>query len=151
MWTIRIRSMRNCLAAGALILAACGDSTTAPGTNPEIINTADNFQYQVSDIQQFSGTQTYSWQNSGTTATVNQSVSIAAGSATLVLKDANGVQLPYLDSIVYHIVPDTASLVNGLLGGQLDMVQDGDGGAGDFELLEVERGRQDRTIPAKRE
>src|SRR5512141_1970163 len=50
MWTIRIRCMRNCLAAGALILAACGDSTTAPGTNPEIINTADNFQYQVSDI-----------------------------------------------------------------------------------------------------
>lgn len=93
MLTIGIRSMRNCLAAGALILAACGDSTTAPGTNPEIINTVDNFQYQVSDIQQFSGTQTYSWQNSGTTATVNQSASIASGSATLVLKDANGVQV----------------------------------------------------------
>lgn len=93
MGTIRIRSMRNCLAAGALILAACGDGTTAPGTNPEIINTTDNFQYQVSNIQQFSGTQTYSWQNSGTTATVNQSASIAAGSATLVLKDANGVQV----------------------------------------------------------
>lgn len=93
MRTIRIRSMQNWLAAGALILAACGDGTTAPGTNPEIINTTDNFQYQVSNIQQFSGTQTYSWQNSGTTATVNQSASIAAGSATLVLKDANGVQV----------------------------------------------------------
>ena len=93
MWIIRIRSMRSCVVAGALILAACGDSTTAPGTNPEIINTADNFQYQVSDIQQYSGTQTYSWQNSGTTATVNQSASIAAGSATLVLKDANGLQV----------------------------------------------------------
>jgi len=73
--------MRNGLVAGAMILAACGDGATAPGTNPEIINTADNFQYQVSNIQQFSGTQTYSWQNSGTTATVNQSASIASGSA----------------------------------------------------------------------
>ena len=93
MWSIRSRNMRNWLAAGALVLAACGDSTTAPGTNPEIINTADNFQYQVSDIQQFSGTQTFSWQNSGTTATVNQSASVASGSATLVLKDANGTQV----------------------------------------------------------
>jgi hypothetical protein len=93
MLTIRIRSLRNGLAAGAMILAACGDSATAPGTNPEIINTTDNFQYQVSDIRQFSGTQTYSWQNSGTTATVNQSAAIASGSATLVLKDANGVQV----------------------------------------------------------
>ena len=93
MWTIRIPTLRSCVAAGALILAACGDGTTAPGTNPEIINTADNFQYQVSDIQQYSGTQTYSWQNSGTTATVNQSAAIASGSATLVLKDANGVQV----------------------------------------------------------
>ncbi|MFA4965983.1 MAG: ABC transporter substrate-binding protein [Thermoleophilia bacterium] len=39
-------------------------------------------------------------------------------------KDANGTQLPYLDSIVYHIVPDTGSLIDGLVGGQLDVVQD---------------------------
>lgn len=39
-------------------------------------------------------------------------------------KDANGTQLPYLDSVVYHIVPDTGSLIDGLVGGQLDMVQD---------------------------
>ena len=35
----------------------------------------------------------YSWENTGTTATVDQSASIASGSATLVLRDANGVQV----------------------------------------------------------
>lgn len=81
------------LAAGTLILAACGDSPTAPGRDPEIINTPDNFQYQITGIQDFSGTQVYSWQNTGTTATVNQSAAVGAGSATLVLRDANGVQV----------------------------------------------------------
>jgi hypothetical protein len=72
---------------------ACGDSATAPGRDPEIINTTDNFQYQISDIQDFSGTQVYSWQNTGTSATVNQSAAVAAGSVSLVLRDANGVQV----------------------------------------------------------
>jgi hypothetical protein len=85
---------RRRLAAGAiLLLAGCGDSATAPGRDPEIINSADNFQYQITDIQGFSGTQVYSWQNSGTTATVNQAAAIAAGSATLVLRDANGLEV----------------------------------------------------------
>jgi hypothetical protein len=84
---------RRWLVAGFLIAAACGDSTTAPGRDPQIINSTDNFQYQISDIQDFSGTQIYTWQNTGTTATVNQSASISAGSVTLVLRDANGVQV----------------------------------------------------------
>jgi hypothetical protein len=90
---IRFQGTRRWLAGAAIILAACGDSATAPGRDPEIVNTADNFQYQITDIQGFSGTQTYSWQNTGTTATVNQSATVAAGSATLVLRDANGVQV----------------------------------------------------------
>jgi quercetin dioxygenase-like cupin family protein len=43
------------------------------------------------DIQNFSGAQTYSWQNTGAAATVNQSASITAGGATLTLRDANGL------------------------------------------------------------
>lgn len=81
---------RRWLALAALALAACGDSTTAPGRDPEIINATDNFQYQISDIQNYSGTQSYTWQNTGTTATVNQSAAFTAGSATLVLRDATG-------------------------------------------------------------
>ena len=89
----QFQRMHRWLVAGSLMLAACGDSTAAPGRSPEIINATDNFQYQISDIQAYSGSQTYSWQNTGTTATINQSASITAGTATLVLRDANGVQV----------------------------------------------------------
>ena len=93
MRAFQVQGMRRWLAAGAVLLAACGDSTTAPGREPEIINTTDNFQYQITEIQDFSGTQVYSWENTGTTATVNQSAAVSAGSATLVLRDANGVEV----------------------------------------------------------
>ena len=93
MRAFQFQVIRRCLAAGGLVLAACSDGTTAPGRDPEIINTTDNFQYQITDIQDFSGTQSYSWSNTGTTATVNQSASVASGSVSLVLLDANGVQV----------------------------------------------------------
>jgi len=88
------KGMRRWVVAGAVVLAACSDGTTAPpGVQPEIINATDNFQYQISNIQNYSGTQTYSWQNTGTTATINQSAAITGGTATLVLRDANGAQV----------------------------------------------------------
>lgn len=90
---LQFKRMRRWLVAGSVILAACSDGTAAPGRSPEIINATDNFQYQISDIQAYSGSQTYSWQNTGTTATINQSASITAGTATLVLRDANGMQV----------------------------------------------------------
>ncbi len=93
MRAFQVSGMRRWLAAGVVLLAACGDSTTAPGREPEIINTTDNFQYQITEIQDFSGTQVFSWVNTGTTATVNQSAAVSAGSATLVLRDANGVEV----------------------------------------------------------
>jgi len=90
---LQLSATRRRWIAGVVLLAACGDSTTAPGTDPEIINTADNFQYQITDIQDFTGTQLYSWQNTGTTATVNQSAAVSAGAVSLVLLDGNGVQV----------------------------------------------------------
>ena len=81
------------LAAACLALAACSDPVTAPGRDPEIINATDNFQYQISDIRGYSGTQVYTWQHSGTTAKVNQSAAISSGTATLVIRDANGTQV----------------------------------------------------------
>lgn len=81
------------LTAACIALAACSDPVTAPGRDPEIINATDNFQYQISDIRSFSGTQVYTWQNSGTTAKVNQSAAISSGTATLVIRDANGTQV----------------------------------------------------------
>lgn len=79
--------------AGVVALAACSDPVTYPGRDPQIVNTTDNFQYQISDIRSFSGNHVYSWQNSGTTAKVNQSTAITAGAVSLVLRDANGTQV----------------------------------------------------------
>ena len=86
-------AVRWWLTAACVALAACSDPVTSPGRQPEIINGTDNFQYQISDIRDYSGTQNYSWQNSGTTATVNQSAAISAGTATLVIRDASGTQV----------------------------------------------------------
>ena len=93
MRAFQFQIIRRWLAAGGIVLAACSDGTTAPGRDPEIINTTDNFQYQITDIQGFSGTQSYSWSNTGTTATVDQSASVASGSVSLVLLDATGAQV----------------------------------------------------------
>jgi hypothetical protein len=91
MKAVHSRVARSWLLSAALLLAACGgDSTTAPGRDPEIINNVDNFQYQISDVQSFTGSQLYTWQNTGTAATVNQSSAITGGAVTLVIRDANG-------------------------------------------------------------
>jgi hypothetical protein len=86
------RHVRALALAAIACLGACSDST-APGIQPEIINTADNFEYQVSDVQGYSGTISYNWQNTGTSANVDQSTVVTRGSVTLVILDAAGTQV----------------------------------------------------------
>lgn len=77
-------------------ISACGGGSSnpiAPQFQPEVINNVDSFSFQVTGVQNASSTLNYSWQNSGTTATVNQSASISGGSATLVILDASGTQV----------------------------------------------------------
>jgi len=76
-----------------LALVGCGSSPTSPGIQPEIVNAADHFSYQVSSIQGYSGTDSYSWQNAGAQATINQSCSFAAGAAILIVLDDSGTQV----------------------------------------------------------
>ena len=75
------------------VVAACKTTPTSPGVEPEIVNTPDAFAYQVSSIQNFSGTATYQWENSGTTANINLSAAQLAGGALLVVMDANGTEV----------------------------------------------------------
>jgi cell division FtsZ-interacting protein ZapD len=44
-------------------------------------------------VQNYTGTASYSWQNSGAQATINQSATLTSGTATVVLLDANGTQV----------------------------------------------------------
>ena len=77
-------------------LGGCGSDKSnplSPAVQPEIVNDTDSFSFQVTGVQNASTTLDYSWQNTGTVATVNQSASIGSGSATLIIRDAAGTQV----------------------------------------------------------
>jgi hypothetical protein len=106
--------INRCLGMGLALLVgvACGDST-GPGIQPQITNVTDNFQYQVTAVQGYSGVLTYHWQNTGTTATVNQATTVTAGTMTLVVKDAAGTEV-YNQSLATNGTLDTAAGTAGL-------------------------------------
>jgi peptide/nickel transport system substrate-binding protein len=54
--------------------------------------------------------------------------------------DADGNQLPYLDSLEFRPVPDSQTRVNGLLGGEYDIVMTSDSGATETLQSEADAG-----------
>lgn len=82
------------LLAVSLSVTGCGSTrSTAPGIQPQIANLPDDFSYQVSSVSNFTGSGTYSWQNSGIAANVNQSTTVSAGTMQLVITDAVGTEV----------------------------------------------------------
>lgn len=83
------------LAALAIVglVGACSSDPVSPGLEPQITNLVDDFGYQVSDVQNYSSTDSYTWQNTGTDATVDHSTSLTSGSASLVILDGAGTQV----------------------------------------------------------
>ena len=73
-------------------VAGCGEDSSA-GKDLQVSNQQDSFQFQVTDVKHYSHTYTYTWANSGTSASVNQACSITGGAATLILRDANGASV----------------------------------------------------------
>lgn len=103
--------MKTLPVAGAIAIAlACSDSL-AP-FQPEINNVADNFQFQATALTNVTTSVQYSWQNSGTAATVNHSSAVTAGTATLTVKDANGATV-YSGALVASGTPSTTAGVAG--------------------------------------
>lgn len=82
------------LLAASLCLTGCGSTrSTAPGIQPQIANLPDDFSYQVSSVSNFTGSGSYSWQNSGIAANVNQATTVSAGTMQLVITDAAGTEV----------------------------------------------------------
>lgn len=72
-------------------VAACGDSNViGPDNQLEVTNAEDNFQLQVSALDEVSQTLEYSWENTGTQATIDVSQAITSGAAMLTITDADG-------------------------------------------------------------
>lgn len=76
------------LALALLALASCGGQTLSPRFQPEISNVTDNFQFQATGMTGVSQTLTYTWQNTGIAANVNQASSVTGGSADVLIRDA---------------------------------------------------------------
>ncbi|HSQ61211.1 MAG TPA: hypothetical protein VLT84_12415 [Acidobacteriota bacterium] len=74
------------------VVAGCGEDSSA-GKDLQVSNQQDSFQFQVTDVKHYSHTYTYTWANSGASASVNQACSITGGAATLILRDANGASV----------------------------------------------------------
>ena len=105
---IASRSIRAATLAALVLVAACGDGPTAPGIQPQITNLTDSFSYQVSSIQGFTGTYTYTWQNTGTLARITHASDAGAtGTATVVVRDAAGTQV-YSGQMVSSGQPSSA-------------------------------------------
>ena len=80
--------------ATVMVLAACSDSPTAPGIQPQVVNDTDAFSYQTSDLSNVTGSWDYTWQNTGTTAKITHASDAgASGSATVTIADATGAQV----------------------------------------------------------
>lgn len=79
-----------------ILIIGCSSNSTAPlaAFEPEIVNGADDFQFQATDITNVTTQITYDWSNSGTQATIDHSLAITGGSASVTLYDSN-------DSLVY--------------------------------------------------
>lgn len=88
-------SPRVLLLAALVFLGACNDDPTAPpGIQPQITNNTNSFAFQITNLNNVTGTYNYTWQNTGTLARVTHSSNAgSAGTATLILLDAAGTQV----------------------------------------------------------
>jgi hypothetical protein len=77
---------------GALLLTGCEDSSTGigPENQLEVTNMVDQFQFQLTALNDVSDSRGYNWENTGTQATIDISEAISGGSATLTILDAAG-------------------------------------------------------------
>lgn len=79
----------------SLLIMGCSGSNknSLSSFQPEIINTADAFQFQITDAKNVSTTVSYDWTNTGSQASINHSTVTTSGSATVYLLDANNVEV----------------------------------------------------------
>lgn len=83
-----LRSVGLALILGAAP-GACSSEPLAP-FQPEVASATDNFQLQATSVQGVTSTRTWSWNNTGTRATINHSTTTTAGTALLTIRDGAG-------------------------------------------------------------
>jgi hypothetical protein len=78
-----------------LALVGCGTSNSSlnPQFQPQVANAADTFQFQSTGVTNVTETLSYTWQNTGIAANVDQATTVTAGTAVVVIRDAAGTQV----------------------------------------------------------
>ena len=89
-------SRRGLLSASlaSVVLLACGSThLIGPDNALEVSNDTDRFEWQASMLENVTQTLSYAWQNTGTSANIDQSSSITSGTATLTIWCVNGNEM----------------------------------------------------------
>ena len=76
-----------------LALGGCGDDNPAdPLANfePQVNNATDSFQLQATDVTEVGTVLQYTWDNTGSQASVDHSTTTSAGTAAVLIRDADG-------------------------------------------------------------
>ncbi len=82
------------IAASLLLVAGCTSANLlGPANDLQLVNESGTFEWQASTLEEVSQELRYTWTNPGTMANVNQSSSLASGSASLTVTDAAGTRV----------------------------------------------------------
>ena len=76
-----------------LLLACGGTNLIGPDNELQVSNDTDRFEWQASMLENVTQTLSYKWQNTGTSANIDQSSSITSGTATLTIWCVNGNEM----------------------------------------------------------
>ncbi len=77
----------------ALTLACSSSNTIGPANQLQVTNATDNFQFQVSNLGNVTQTLSYTWANTGDSASINQASALTGGAATLTIRGPAGTVL----------------------------------------------------------
>jgi hypothetical protein len=103
-----------CAMAFSVVVGCGSDKPANPLApfQPQIINQADDFAFQITNVQSLTTTVSYTWQNTGTQASVDHSSVVTNGSGNLTILDANGTQV-YSSALVASGTDATAAGTTG--------------------------------------
>jgi len=88
-----IRKSIGFLLLTVVALTACKKDNSVAIAQPQIVNQADNFSFQVNYANPVTQTLQYNWSNSGVKAGITQSTNLQGGTVVLKIYDASNAEV----------------------------------------------------------
>lgn len=95
-----------------LTLSGCGDSNPTNSFEPRVTNEVDSFSFWATNVYVVTTRLTYSWTNTGASASIYHASARSRGTGTLMLLDANGGQV-YQSNLQSNVTEAAAAGVPG--------------------------------------